>query len=210
MPGGALGNVGARPRARSGSRPRRAAPRARFAAVERHRVRVEGIEALARRGSGGRSRAIVEHGAVDEAREVAAPDRVGHRRHAEAERRGEARVARERPAPAHREDVQPVAGAREDLAPRAREELAQQRARRVARRSARWASADSAARSSRARTRASTARGIVAARGGEAPRADRGADEVAHARLRRAATRRRSRGRGRRCRGPSGRRPRRE
>src|SRR5258706_14492671 len=101
-------------------------------------MRVEGIEthrAVRRRevaDDEGRMLArIVEDGAIDEAREVPAIQRVRERRHAEAEWRREVGIARERPAPAHREDVKPVVLARQDLILAPLEELVEHVARRL-------------------------------------------------------------------------------
>ena len=58
---------------------------------------------------------VVEDGAVDEMREVAPPERVGERGHAESHGCREARVAAQRPAPAHGEDVQAIVRILEDL-----------------------------------------------------------------------------------------------
>src|SRR5258706_12981671 len=125
---------------------------------------------------------IVEERAIDEAREVAAVERVGERRHAEAERRAEGRVARERPAPAHREDVQAIAGAREDLVLAAPEQFVEHRARGSRNELAAGTRRVALARVA-LRELVEHVHGIVAAPRGESPRADRGADEVARPRL---------------------------
>jgi hypothetical protein len=152
--------------------------------VEAHGVRrVLRREGERRNERRGRAR-IAEERAIEEAREVPARERIGHRRHAEAERRRPRRVARERPSAAHGEDVQAIAGVREHLrlAPgeERREHLACAARNERAAGTRRVALPDVEPRElpqSRAR--------ILAACGGEAPCADGGTDQVTHARRRR-------------------------
>ena len=124
---------------------------------------------------------VVEHRALEEVPQVPAAREVREGRGAEAQRAPQARVAREETPAAHGEDVQAVAGVGEDRGLVPVEELGQHRSH-CARDERRSRARRIALRGVEPRELAKPRHRVGPARRREPPRADGGADEVAHAR----------------------------